>query len=226
MRTFREMIQRDHGGCARTVAESEGSEVFWQTLGTSAAYSSPVREGCEDVRARRRDRERGASLVEFALVIPLLTLFLFGIVQFGIAYDKQQSMNSAAREGARLGALATSTLGDIATRAVESYDASAAAGQEPRVYIYGGATTGTLTGVAVRCSSTNYRRITASTSDDDCVSGASVSSTTVALAPCGTGNTTTYAFLQVRSESPYDITIPFFGVQRVTIDSEAEFRCE
>ena len=44
-------------------------------------------------------RERGASLVEFALIVPLLTLFLFGIVQFGIAYDKQQSINSAAREG-------------------------------------------------------------------------------------------------------------------------------
>ncbi len=49
--------------------------------------------------SRRTSRDGGASLVEFALVVPLLTLFLFGIVQFGIAYDKKQSINSAAREG-------------------------------------------------------------------------------------------------------------------------------
>lgn len=158
--------------------------------------------------------------------MPLLTLFLFGIVQFGIAYDKQQSMNSAAREGARLGALATTTLGDIGTRSVESYNASASPAGEPRVYIYGGASSGTLTGVAVRCASADYRRITPSAVDDDCVAGASISSTTVALAPCGDGNTTSYAFLQVRTVAPYDITIPFFGVQRINIDSEAEFRCE
>ena len=33
---------------------------------------------------RKTIRDRGASLVEFALVLPLLVLFLFGIVQFGI----------------------------------------------------------------------------------------------------------------------------------------------
>jgi Flp pilus assembly protein TadG len=72
------------------------------------------------VRARGQGgRERGASLVEFAFVVPLLTLFLFGIVQFGIAYDKQQSVNSASREGARLGALRTTTMADIGLYALK-----------------------------------------------------------------------------------------------------------
>lgn len=71
---------------------------------------------------RRRERERGASLVEFALIVPLLTLFLFGIVQFGIAYDMKQSINSAAREGARTGAIPVNDLSDIGAAVDNSFD--------------------------------------------------------------------------------------------------------
>lgn len=94
------MIQPDHGTCARTVAESEGSEVFWQTPGTSAAYSSPVREGCVDVRARRKNRERGASLVELALILPVFALLVFGTVDLARAYRLDIRLEAAAREGA------------------------------------------------------------------------------------------------------------------------------
>lgn len=58
-------------------------------------------------------RERGAALVEFAFVVPLLAMFLFGIVQFGLAYDKKQSINSAAREGARAAAIPITTVDDV-----------------------------------------------------------------------------------------------------------------
>ncbi len=53
--------------------------------------------------------------------MPLLTLFLFGIVQFGIAYDNKQSLNSAAREGARYAALETSQVSEIGSRATSSF---------------------------------------------------------------------------------------------------------
>lgn len=198
--------------------------------GPSAAYCSPEREGRLEVRARSGDRERGASLVEFALVVPLLTLFLFGIVQFGIAYDKQQSMNSAAREGARLGALASSSLADLSTRAAEAYDASAAPGADPTILVSGGTTAGAATPVGVRCPNGTYRTPTLSAADDDCVSGGAMSNTDAndpELMPCGsTTNPPAYEFVRVRTSSPYDITIPFFGVMAVDIDSEAEFRCE
>lgn len=88
----------------------------------STAYSAPVREGWSVVRARARDGERGASLVEFALVVPLLTLFLFGIVQFGLAFDKKQSINSGAREGARLAALPVSTVASIDAAVENAFD--------------------------------------------------------------------------------------------------------
>lgn len=49
--------------------------------------------------------ERGAALVEFALVLPVLMLFVFGIVSFGQAYSARIELTSAVREGARVVAL-------------------------------------------------------------------------------------------------------------------------
>lgn len=50
----------------------------------------------------RRGCEAGQSLVEFALVLPLLLLLLLGIIQFGAAFNALITLNSAAREGARV----------------------------------------------------------------------------------------------------------------------------
>ncbi len=52
---------------------------------------------------RTTNREKGASAVEFALVLPALILILFGIIEFGcVLYDKAVITN-ASREGARRG---------------------------------------------------------------------------------------------------------------------------
>jgi TadE-like protein len=45
--------------------------------------------------------ERGQSLTEFALVLPLLMLVLFGIIQFGIVFNNYISLTDAVRSGAR-----------------------------------------------------------------------------------------------------------------------------
>jgi Flp pilus assembly protein TadG len=48
---------------------------------------------------------KGASAVEFALVLPLLAVLIFGIIEFGtLCYDKAVITN-ASREGARAGIL-------------------------------------------------------------------------------------------------------------------------
>lgn len=39
--------------------------------------------------------------MEFALIMPVLFLVLFGIVEFGIAYNDYQSLRQGVREGAR-----------------------------------------------------------------------------------------------------------------------------
>lgn len=50
-------------------------------------------------------REDGAALVEFALVISLLFLIIFGIIEFGRIFNAQITVTHAAREGARIGVI-------------------------------------------------------------------------------------------------------------------------
>jgi Flp pilus assembly protein TadG len=50
--------------------------------------------------------ERGQSMTEFALVLPLMVVLLFGIIQFGITFNNYISLTDAVRAGARKGAVA------------------------------------------------------------------------------------------------------------------------
>ncbi len=54
---------------------------------------------------RLRQGEQGAAVVEFALVLPILMMFLFGIVEFGRGYNARIELTAAVREGARTAAL-------------------------------------------------------------------------------------------------------------------------
>ena len=44
-------------------------------------------------------------MVEFALVLPILMMFIFGIVEFGRGYNARIELTAAVREGARTAAL-------------------------------------------------------------------------------------------------------------------------
>ena len=48
---------------------------------------------------------RGQSLVEFALVVPVLVVILFAIIEFGRLWMTVNVLTSAAREGARVAAV-------------------------------------------------------------------------------------------------------------------------
>ncbi|WP_347060133.1 TadE/TadG family type IV pilus assembly protein [Blastococcus sp. HT6-30] len=54
---------------------------------------------------RRLRDERGASAVEFGLIVPLLIVLVLGIAEFGHAFQVQGTLSAAAREGARSMAL-------------------------------------------------------------------------------------------------------------------------
>ena len=49
--------------------------------------------------------QRGAALVEMALVLPILAIMFLGIVQFGLVLREHQVVQNAAREGARISML-------------------------------------------------------------------------------------------------------------------------
>ena len=54
---------------------------------------------------RRRDNDKGANLVEFAILMPFLILLLFGIVEFAWLFSQNLDVRHGAREGARLAAV-------------------------------------------------------------------------------------------------------------------------
>lgn len=58
----------------------------------------------ESSRTRPNRRDKGATLVEAALVYPLLFLALFGVIEFGLAFKDYLTVSHAARDGARAGA--------------------------------------------------------------------------------------------------------------------------
>ncbi|MBI2765427.1 MAG: pilus assembly protein [Chloroflexi bacterium] len=53
---------------------------------------------------RDANSEVGESMVEFALVLPVLLLVLVGVVQFALVHHAQNVVTTAAQEGARLAA--------------------------------------------------------------------------------------------------------------------------
>ena len=54
---------------------------------------------------RRGDREKGQSMAEFAIVVPIFLLLLFAIVDFGMGFHAYITVTNSAREGARVGAI-------------------------------------------------------------------------------------------------------------------------
>ena len=71
------------------------------------------------MRRRGWGSERGAAAVEFALILPILVLILFGVIEFGGVYNAQLMVTSAAREAARTMAV-QGTVADAETVAVDA----------------------------------------------------------------------------------------------------------
>jgi Flp pilus assembly protein TadG len=50
--------------------------------------------------------ERGQTMAEFAIVLPMLAVILFAVMQFGITFNRYLTLTDAVRAGARAGAVA------------------------------------------------------------------------------------------------------------------------
>lgn len=62
--------------------------------------------------------ENGAAVVEFALVLPILFLIVFGIIDFGRAFYTVNNIISAVREGSRYGAVLSAPLSTAGQREI------------------------------------------------------------------------------------------------------------
>jgi len=65
---------------------------------------------------KRIRSEKGAALIEAAMIMPMLLLISVGIFEFGRAYQTSQVLTNAAREGARLAILEGPTDAEVRTR--------------------------------------------------------------------------------------------------------------
>jgi Flp pilus assembly protein TadG len=77
-----------------------------------------VRSEAGGRRTARRE-ERGAAAVEFALILPILVVLVFGIIAFGYMLSFRQALSQAAAEGGRAAAVrpAGTSSGDRLTAA-------------------------------------------------------------------------------------------------------------
>ena len=81
--------------------------------------------------------QKGAVAVEFALILPVLVLLLFGIVEFSLLLFNKQILTNASREGARYGIVA----GNNAASIIDIVDAYS----EDNLITFGSATGPTTT---------------------------------------------------------------------------------
>lgn len=66
--------------------------------------------------------DRGANLVEFAILMPLLLLLALGIVELGWKFGQFNDVRHAVREGARLAAVAGATDMELEARICSALD--------------------------------------------------------------------------------------------------------
>jgi Flp pilus assembly protein TadG len=84
-----------------------------RTLAQVTRRAGPTPAGC--LRSNR-----GAELVEFAFVLPVLIVVMAGIVDFGFMFQRYLVVTSAAREGARIAILPGYGVADVQGR-VQAY---------------------------------------------------------------------------------------------------------
>jgi len=112
-------------------------------------------------------RERAQSVLEFALVVPLFLLLIFGLIDFARLLFTYASLSNGAREMARVAAVSTNWSGSNAISAFNNY-----------VVIAGGQNSSTDTVTVLTADTTCARQL--DTGSTTCTSGVSTT-----YGPCG-----------------------------------------
>ncbi len=100
--------------------------------------------------------QRGQSLLEFALIMPVLLILVLGILEFGFAITDQVSVTNAARDGARAGALKGGSASAAIAEAQKSASGLISCPLQTPTATYSGGTPNQVT-VDVQC---NYAPVT------------------------------------------------------------------
>lgn len=129
--------------------------------------------GRQRVRAAR-GQQRGAALVEFALIFPFFMTLVLGMFSGGQAYDRKLQMTHASREGARYGSslsedevftapttwattvrdvVVSRSAGDLTTEqiCVALVTGTGVGGAADATFVWKGANSGAMSGATVGC---------------------------------------------------------------------------
>jgi Flp pilus assembly protein TadG len=146
----------------------------------------------------RRRNERGASAVEFALVLPIFMLIVFGIIVYGMVFAQSLSLSNSARQAARSAVIEGTTCSQVSTLAKDAADTIAMDGAAATVTIRRGAT-----------------ETAADAAPDPCTVGTTQ--------PCKTQAAGTNVY--VRMTFPVNPIVPFIPVPS-TVSGKGVYRCE
>ena len=131
----------------------------------------------------RRQSEAGASAVEFALVVPLLLVLLFGIFGFGKIFAQELALGNGARQAARFGVVPDRTCQEILDELQANAGTIGMAGTSVTMSVRLGATGATS---SPRCADGSEEPCHESTSGDNLyVEARFTSSLMIPLSPVG-----------------------------------------
>jgi len=106
-------------------------------------------------RRRPASDERGAAAVEFALVLPVLAMLVFGVISFAVIFAQQLSLGNAARQGARFGVVGNRTCAEIMAETKQASETIALGAAQVTVLVERGSTAGTAGSICPSPAATN-----------------------------------------------------------------------
>lgn len=115
--------------------------------GRTRPWATPRRQ------SRWQRDQRGAVVVEFALIVPMLLLVVFGVLDFGYMLNRSTIVSNASRDGARVASLG-GTYADILGTITSELSASGIATTSPSTVIK--IDCKKLDGSACNATSSNY----------------------------------------------------------------------
>lgn len=172
----------------------------------------------------RTRRQQGASLVEFALILPVFLMLLFGMITAGLALNEKQQMTYATREGARYAATIAPT---------QSFTTGTWASNVRDLIVERSVNTLESADVCVSLVEGDPGTVVSEDGDGDGdvdVDDAAYYSTTGGVCipdqPYPTADNDTGLRVQVTATKPAEIDLVLFGVYELTLEAAATARSE
>jgi Flp pilus assembly protein TadG len=162
-------------------------------------------------------RDDGASAVEFAIILPVLVVVVFGIIDFGVIFAQQLALNNGVRQGVRLAVVAGNPANQTCAQVVSGVQSASGPtiGMDP-------------TNVAVqvqRVQSTNTSSVSM-----NCFSPSFSSTGSGGNAATRVCVDATHTDSSIKAVANYDtkflVPLPFFSSPTFTLTATTVYRCE